>query len=274
MAGPNSEFTYSGKVMGGYVIGTSGYSYDDWRGVFYPPGLPRGKMFEYYCRFFKAVEINSTYYRLPALSSFQSLSQKAPPGFEFVVKAHQSVTHLREKTADSMKQLLALTEPMREKGQLGGILLQFPYSFKNTPGNRDYLKKIRDICRETALFVEFRNITWNREEVFEILSDHQLGYVNVDQPPLKGLLPPQSVVTSHLGYIRFHGRNESQWWKGSNMERYDYEYTPQQLEDWLIRIAEILKKSFRTYIFFNNHPRGQAIGNSKKLEQLLNDYLR
>ncbi|GAB4333911.1 MAG: DUF72 domain-containing protein [Calditrichia bacterium] len=259
--------------MGSYLIGTSGYSYDDWRGVFYPADLPKNKMFDYYTRFYKAVEINSTYYRLPGIQSFERLSQKAPEGFEFVVKAHQTVTHLRENPEESLNRLLLLTEPMKEKAQLGGILLQFPYSFKNTPGNRDYLKKLRDICGDVALFVEFRNISWLREEVYELLKMHQLGYVNVDQPRLKGLLPPQSQVTSHLGYVRFHGRNETNWWQGSNLERYDYEYTPQQLEEWLIRIADILKKSFRTYIFFNNHPRGQAISDSKKLENLLNSYL-
>ena len=119
------------------------------------------------------------------------------------------------------------------------------------------------------LFVEFRNRSWNRPEVFQLLQDNDIGYVNVDQPLLRGLLPPQDRVTTRTGYIRFHGRNKKEWWEGTNQTRYDYLYTREELEEWMIRIAQVLKKSYKTYIFFNNHPQGKAVQNARMLKEML-----
>ena len=97
--------------------------------------------------------------------------------------------------------------------------------------------------------------------------------MNVDEPELKGLLPKQDIVTTDTGYIRLHGRNEKDWWDGTGSDRYNYEYNEEQLKEWLTNISNILKKTYKTYIFFNNHPNGQAVRNARQMVQILNDQM-
>lgn len=256
-----------------YKIGTSGYSYEDWRGVFYPADLPSNQMLEYYAQFFDTVEINSTYYSIPHRSVFYHLGRKTPEGFEFIVKVHKETTHNRQENERAMGEIIDAIQPLDEMGKFSGFLAQFPYSFKNTPENREYLVKTRKLAGIYPIFVEFRNWTWNRPEVFEFLQENQIGYVNVDQPRLRGLLPPQEVVTSQLGYVRFHGRNKAEWWKGTNETRYNYLYSREELQDWLIHISHILQKSAKTFIFFNNHPQGKAVQNARMLKEMIKEQL-
>ncbi|RMG60852.1 MAG: DUF72 domain-containing protein [Calditrichaeota bacterium] len=259
--------------FGEYRVGTSGFSYQDWRGVFYPEDLPTGKMLDYYAQYFNTVEVNSTYYRIPNRAVFYHLSRKTPPDFDFMVKTHQETTHQRQNPEQAMQALIEAVQPLVEAGKFSGFLAQFPYSFKNTPENRDYLKQTRELAGDYPLFVEFRNWTWNRQEVFQFLRENNLGYVNVDQPRLRGLLPPQSVLTTDAGYVRFHGRNKQEWWQGTNETRYNYLYTEEELKEWLGRIATLLKQSKRTHIFFNNHPQGKAVKNALQLKALLESHL-
>lgn len=252
-----------------YKIGTSGYSYKDWEGVFYPPDLLHGQKLDYYAAHFSAVEINSTYYTIPNPAVFYHLNRKTPDNFEFIVKTHRATTHERKDNAQSMKSLLAAVAPIIESGKLRGFLAQFPYSFKNTPASRDYLHQTRELSGEFPLFVEFRNWTWNRPEIFDFLKENGIGYVNVDEPSLKGLLPPQDIATTDIAYVRFHGRNQQNWWEGTNETRYDYLYNDTELEEWIGRLSALIKKNLKTYIFFNNHPKGKAIQNVRTLINLL-----
>ncbi len=256
-----------------YRIGASGYSYADWEGVFYPPGLPKEKRLDYYAQHFDTVEINSTYYRIPHPAMFFHLSRKTPEHFHFMVKANRETTHNREHNRTAVRDLLSAVTPLAESGKLQGFLAQFPYSFKNVQQNRAYLAKTREYFQDYPLFVEFRHDSWNRPEVFEFLRYHRIGYVNVDEPPLKGLLPPQEVHTTPVSYVRFHGRNEANWWTGTNETRYDYLYQAAELNEWVTRLVRLIRSSFRTYIFFNNHPQGKAVKNAQKLKTLLNEAL-
>ena len=255
------------------VIGTSGYSYEDWRGVFYPENLPKGKMLDFYVQHFKTVEINSSYYAIPHPAVFYQMTLKTPVDFEFMVKVHQSTTHERPKDDPALLKLLEAVKPMREVGKFAGFLAQFPYSFKNSPQSREYLKSINDQLQSLPLFVEFRNLTWDQPETYQFLQENQILYVNVDEPPLKGLLKPQEIVTGRLGYVRFHGRNSQEWWEGTNQTRYNYLYSKTELDEWLIGLSRILKKTYKTYIFFNNHPQGKAIQNANMMRELLESYL-
>jgi uncharacterized protein YecE (DUF72 family) len=254
-------------------IGTCGYSYDDWKGVFYPQNLPKNEMLDYYSKVFDTVEINSTYYKIPHPALFFHLSRKTGEGFEFIVKTNQETTHKRQHNNEAMAQLKEAIAPLNEAGKFHGFLVQFPYSFKNTPANRDYLLQTKEFSGEHPLFVEFRNWTWNQPGICEFFKENDIAYVNVDQPRLKGLLPPQQLITSPKSYLRFHGRNEKEWWKGTNITRYDYLYTKDELNDWMIRISHLLKKSYKTYIFFNNHPQGKAVKNAIMLKQMIESYL-
>jgi len=256
-------------ISGEILIGTSGYSYDDWRGAFYPVDLRKPLMLEYYSRFFSIVEINATYYAIPSSATFERLAQKTPDNFEFMVKTHQETTHRRRENAEALAKITTAVRPLAEAGKLKGFLAQFPYAFKNNEINRKYLCETRLLLGHIPLFTEFRHASWSIEPVEKFLADNNIGYVNVDEPVLKGLLPPQGIVTNRIGYVRFHGRNGQKWWDGKGSERYDYLYNESELEAWLVNISGILKKAFRAYIFFNNHPGGKAVKNAMQMIELL-----
>ena len=250
-------------------IGTSGYHYDDWREVFYPPGLPSNKMLEFYAQHFKTVEINATYYTIPNYKTFEKLAERTPDGFQFIVKVNQETTHRRKENESALEKLSESVKPLIDAGKFYGYLAQFPYSFKNNEFNRKYLIDTKRLLKNSTLFAEFRNFTWNKPQITPFLDSNDIGYVNVDEPQLKGLLPKQDIVTNDTGYIRFHGRNEDKWWNGKGSERYDYEYPEEQLNEWLTNISNIISKTFKSYVFFNNHPTGKAVKNAKQMIEIL-----
>jgi len=250
-------------------IGTSGYHYDDWREVFYPAGLPSNKMLEFYAQHFKTIEINATYYTIPSYQTFIKLSERTPDDFHFIVKLNQETTHRRNENESALQKLSESVKPLLDANKFHGFLAQFPYSFKNNEFNRKYLFNTKKLLGSVPLFTEFRNYTWNKPQIPLFLESNDIGYVNVDEPNLKGLLPKQNIVTNNIGYIRFHGRNERSWWEGKGSERYDYEYPEEELTEWLTNISNILRKTFKTYIFFNNHPTGKAVKNAKQMIEIL-----
>ncbi len=255
-------------------IGTSGYSYEDWRGVFYPEDIPKYKMLGFYSQYFEAVEINASYYVIPKQDTFRRMTERTPPHFQFIVKVHQETTHRRKENEASLNQLTESLKPMIDSGKFMGLLAQFPYSFKNNEKNRRYLADTRKFCKDLPLFVEFRHAGWNNPQMIQFLRENNIGYVNVDEPQLYGLLPQQSEVSSDAAYIRFHGRNEADWWEGKGNARYDYEYREEELREWLTHISDILKKTYKTYIFFNNHPKGKAIRNARQMMDILSNQLQ
>ena len=250
-------------------IGTSGYSYDDWREVFYPPKLPSNKMLEFYCQHFPTVEINATYYTIPNYKTFIKMAERTPDNFHFIVKVNQETTHKRRENESALQKLSESVKPLVDAGKFHGYLAQFPYSFKNNELNRKYLVETKHFLQSGVLFAEFRNFTWNKPQINAFLKSNDIGYVNVDEPNLRGLIPMQDIVTNGIGYIRLHGRNEAKWWDGKGSERYDYEYPREELTEWLTNVSTILRKSFKTYIFFNNHPTGKAIKNATQMIEIL-----
>lgn len=256
-------------------IGTSGYSYDDWRGAFYPLRLTKGRMLEYYAREFSFTEVNSTFYHIPAMRVTEALVKKTPEGFVFSVKAHQSLTHGRdaEFTGHAAK-FNAVLKPLREADKLGAVLFQFLYSFRNSRENRDYLARLRESFSGIPAAVEFRHAGWVEELTFDLLRSLDFAYVCVDEPRLKGLVGPVAVRTTDFAYVRFHGRNAPKWWRhGKAWERYDYLYSREELEEWLPRVRSVAGGSRRIFIAFNNHPRGQAVQNARMLVEIVDRLL-
>src|SRR5688572_4315800 len=195
------------------ILGTSGWSFPDWVGHYYPPGTDRSQMLDFYAREFPAVEVNSTYYRIPHSRTFEAIQRKTPPGFEFVVKTHHDMTHLQSRDPQLYRDFAQSIRPLREAGKLTGILAQFPYAFRRTPEHEDFLRRLRDLLGgDEPLFVEFRHRSWMDEDVFRDLDREDLGYVSVDEPDLPGLVPPVARVTGSIAYVRFHGRNKDTWW--------------------------------------------------------------
>jgi uncharacterized protein YecE (DUF72 family) len=251
-------------------FGTSGFSYDDWVGNFYPAGIPRHQWLAYYAREFNTCEINSTFYALPKVANIKAMVQKTSEGFLFSVKANQEMTHLRQDNAEVFEAFRQVIEPVIAAGKLGCILAQFPYSFRLTRENWDYLKLLKERMGDLPVVVEFRNAQWLRDEVFGWLRELELGFCCVDEPPLPNLLPPLAEATSAVSYVRFHGRNSTKWWKHEQAyERYDYTYHPQELSEWLPKIKKLDRMSDRTFVFANNHWRGQAVDTIRQLRVML-----
>ena len=211
-------------------IGTSGFSYDDWKGPFYPEDTDKKDMLAHYCRQFGAVEINSTYYAIPSRSTFLSLARKTPAEFKFSVKAYKEMTHVEVHSPDVFQQFLDALAPLVDSGKLGCILAQFPWSFKRTAQNQERLEAFKDAMGNMPTVVEFRNSEWVVAETFDLLRELDLGFCCVDEPALRGLMPRVSAATSPVAYVRFHGRNAQNWWKHEEAwQRYDYLYTEQEL---------------------------------------------
>ena len=250
-------------------IGTSGYSFDDWKGAFYPEDIAKGKMLDFYAQHFDTVEVNSTYYRIPPHHVFYHMAQKTPDDFHFIVKVHADVTHRRKNPAESIKNLLQELRPLEEANKLKGFLAQFPYSFKGNPANLDYVKSVQEALGSHRLFVEFRHRSWLTEEVLQGFKEHRIGYVSVDEPQLSYMMPPEAHATTDIGYVRFHGRNAENWYHPEKGDRYDYLYTEQELKEWIQPIRKLASASSLTYLFFNNCHLGRAVVNARLMKELL-----
>jgi uncharacterized protein YecE (DUF72 family) len=247
-------------------FGTSGFSYNDWVGNFYPRGMPRREWLNYYAREFNSLELNSTFYALPKLSVLEAMVDKTGKGFLFSVKANQEMTHQRQQDNRVFVAFIHMLQPFIDAGKLGCVLAQFPYSFHFSRQNRDYLEFFRERLGDLPVVFEFRNSQWLKPEVFDWLRNHNLGFCCVDEPQLPNLLPPLAEVTSNIGYVRFHGRNEAKWWQHEHAyERYDYTYSVEELKEWLPRIKKLKNLAEKTFVFANNHWRGQAIGTIRQL---------
>lgn len=249
-------------------IGCSGYSYADWIGPFYPPGTRAGDMLELYAQRFSTVEVNSTYYRLPGVKTFQGMSRKVPRDFRFAVKLPGDITHrgMLEPAAD----FLRVTAPLAEAGQLGPVLAQFPFAFQNGQDQRAYLGRLRDALPGVRLVVEFRHASWQVPAMYRFLEERRLAVAAVDAPALPGLPEAQAAAVSRLGYVRFHGRNAGKWFEHDRAEeRYDYLYSDAELQGWVEKIRAVEAATDEVYIYFNNHFRGQAPANAGELAELL-----
>jgi len=254
-------------------VGTSGYSYDDWVGPFYPANLPPSERLSFYAREFRATELNFTYYRMPNVWTMQRIAAKVPPGFLFTVKAPGELTHERAKDNQVAFQTFRnILRPLQEGNKFGCVLIQFPFSFHATAQNRAYLEFCREQLSDLPVVVEFRNAGWIEPETFEWLRRWQLGFCCVDQPKLEGLVPPIAEATGPVAYVRFHGRNYQKWWKHEEAwERYDYTYAREELEEWVPKIQQLDRATERVFVFANNHWQGQAVDTARQLKLLLGE---
>lgn len=256
-------------------IGPAGWSYDDWKGRVYPE--PAGRGFDplaYLAQYFDTIEINSSFYRPPTPNMSRSWVRRTEvnPHFKFTAKLYQKFTHERgQATADDEKSYKLGLEPLVEAGKLGAVLVQFPWSFKNTEQSRTYLRQVLDQFSDYPLVVEVRHASWNREEVYRFLAERGVGFCNIDQPIFERSLPPSSRVTSSVGYVRLHGRNYETWFsdRADAAARYDYLYSPEELEPWVANIRAIAEHAHEVYVITNNHYQGKGVANALEIKQQL-----
>lgn len=251
-------------------IGTAGYSYEDWKGVFYPEKLDKKKLLDYYSREFNFAEVNTTYYRMPNPFMLNNMQEKTPDAFQFVIKAYRDMTHLRGENKAQFDEFKDALKPLIDVGKLGCVLAQFPTSFRNKEESRDYLRYFKEQMGNIPVVIEFRHEEWIEESIFNLLKEQRLGYVCVDEPRFKTLVPPEARATSEIGYVRFHGRNYQKWWHhAETYERYNYLYSEEELVDWVPKILKLARTTEKTFISMNNHYRAQAAINGRMLRQLI-----
>jgi uncharacterized protein YecE (DUF72 family) len=258
-------------------IGPAGWAYKDWEGVVYPQ-KPSAKFdpLEYLARFFNTIEINSSFYRPFTASTANSWAHRVDKArdFMFTAKLHRVFTHERGKaTAEDEKQVREGMDALTSAGKLGAVLLQFPWSFKNTDDERVYLAKLLERFKDYPLVLEIRHSSWNNPQIYEWLEEMSVGICNVDQPLFAKSIKPADLTTSSIGYVRLHGRNYQDWFreKAPRDDRYNYLYSVDELDPWITRIKEIAAKTKEAYVITNNHFRGQAVVNALEIKATVNE---
>jgi len=251
-------------------IGTSGWSYPDWGGIVYPKSRKINPL-EFIAQHFNAVEINTTFYHpvSPQVAASWVRHTHSANDFHFTAKLWQRFTHETSQPYSPSEVTLFSKgiEPLAASGRLGGILIQFPWSFQNLPETREHILKL---CKDFGPYnkwVEVRHISWDTPEGLKFFEDHGLGFVNIDQPISRTSIRPSATLTSQSGYVRLHGRNAKAWFdkNADRDQKYNYLYSGQELDEWVEKIQALRQKAVTLFAFLNNHYRGQAPANALQL---------
>lgn len=238
------------------IIGTSGWSYPDWKGEFYPKDVPQRKFLEYYATRFPATELNASFYRLPTSKMLDAWLGRTPRAFWFCAKLSRLITHQKKLNdpADALGVYFNRFEPLLDR--MGPILAQLPPSLE-FDGDRTeaFLDAFRGAA-ELPLAVEARHESWFGNEARQLLERHNVALVHAESG---GRWPETDAVTADFVYLRFHGPEEL----------YASSYTPQKLGRVAGRVVEWLESGTTVYAFFNNTDGGHAWRNAEKLRELV-----
>ena len=293
-------------------VGTCSWADEALTKYWYPKGVPSGERLGYYAEHFDTVEVDSTYYRLPALEMVERWAERTPDDFVMHVKAFGVMTRhpvkidqlppdlrddaprddrgrierpSREFRAEIFRRFLEALEPLRSAGKLGGLLFQFPPYVVPKEASYDYLAWARDQVGDDRMLVEFRHRAWyeedQREETLRFLEEHEMSHVVVDAPRMDGKNVPLTVLglTSPLLYLRLHGRNAETWnvRGGSASERFDYLYPEEELAEWVGPLKELSGQAEEAYVLFNNNNRsrvgGREVAQAPTNAEMLRDLL-
>lgn len=239
-------------------LGTSGWSYIEWEGPFYLKGEKR--KLRAYSHVFKIVEIDSTFYRNPSKGTVMGWLKYSPSDFVFTAKMPKLITHdkrlgLKSNLKADLEAYFDLMLPLQLGGKLGCFLIQLPPSCECNLKNLESFFGMLDTAFRYA--IEFRNISWLKDETWDLLKKYDVAYTIVDEP----LLPPDVHLTTDFAYFRWHGKGEKIW--------FDYRYSKDELDGWVPKVQETSNKVKKVYGFFNNHFHGYAPENCLYLlEQL------
>ena len=257
--------------------GPAGWSYKDWAGIVYPEPRPPGfDPLVFIAGYFDTVEVNSTFYGPQPARVAEGWAKKVAhnPDFRFTAKLWRRFTHQRSSawTAAEVAEARATPEALGEAGRFGALLVQFPWSFRRTDENREWLRDIVSTFGDLPLAVEVRHESWNDPAFFADLAEQGVGFVNIDQPQYSDSIAPSARATAPVGYVRVHGRNYRDWWRHDKPhERYDYLYSAEELEPWAERAREVDadETTRETYVVTNNHYQGKAVANALMLRSML-----
>ncbi len=246
-------------------IGTSGYAYPEWSEVLYPRGTKPSRMLAIYERKFPLVELNFSYYQMPGAEQLARMGQRVGPGFQFIVKGHRSFTHAFDET--QLGPFGEAITPLHTRGQLAGVLCQFPQRFHHNDANRRWIATVRQHLEDVPLAVEFRHASWNRPDIGDWLGDEGVTLVSVDVPDIPALYPRQLVQSGPEIYVRLHSRRAETWYSGA--DRYDYSYTDAEMQEWVDALAKQAPQTKRAFVLFNNCRRANAVINARRMISLL-----
>ncbi|MCX7973429.1 MAG: DUF72 domain-containing protein [Candidatus Aminicenantes bacterium] len=239
-----------------FQVGTSGWSYRGWRGLFYPEDLSPSQWLAFYSQYFSTVEINMTFYRFPKPETMEHWAKLTPDNFAFSLKANRRITHLkklREIKAD-LRYMYILAQSLGKK--LGCLLFQLPPSLRiDLPLLEDFLAQL-----ETRFLnvIEFRHPSWYNEAVYDLLRQKKVILCLVSSKQV----PPKMVVTSSTAYVRFHGLTAG----------YRYFYSDSELEVWAANLSQLPVKEI--FIYFNNDYRAHAVQNGLRLRSMLENKVK
>ena len=248
---------------GKLYIGTSGWVYSHWEGVFYPQDLPLKDKLKYFSKHFKTAEINYSFYHLPRPTTYQKWYSETPEGFLFAVKASRFITHIKRLKGVKVAWKQFLDNAISLKEKLGPILFQFPPSFKATEENikrlEDFLKILKTNSLKSKVYslkfaMEFRHKSWCDKKIYQLLKKYKAAWVIADSPSY----PKAEVVTADFVYIRMHG----------SKVLFTSNYTKKELNDLAQKVKKWLGQKKEVFVYFNNDAMGYAIENAKELLKL------
>jgi uncharacterized protein YecE (DUF72 family) len=255
-----------GSMVPRITIGTSGWQYKDWNGLFYPDTIKGTAQLPYFAAHFKSVEINSTFYHMPRRSSVENWAASVPDDFQFAIKMNRFLTHTKRLTSDdqftdTLHEFLYVLEPLGTK--LAAVLVQLPPSMHVADSRLEYLAEQVKLAEQRLhmrlpLAIEFRHSSWFNPTTSAVMRDKNLATVINDSPDR---WPAAKIVTGDLAYIRFHG----------SQQLYRSSYTKDEHANWVEFIKTTCAPCTRILCYFNNDYNGVAVQNAKMLQEMIID---
>jgi uncharacterized protein YecE (DUF72 family) len=254
MSTSNRSLQNKAHVINGTIhFGTSGWTYDHWKGIFYPDTLAKNRWFEYYCEHFSTVELNASFYRIPTHKTVESWKQRSPEHFDFSIKMSRFVSHVKKlKNCErELEWFFSVFEPLSMKIAL--YLVQIPPALRFDPERIVNFSK--NVPRKVNIAFEFRNTSWYRNETVELLRELGFAFCIHDMAGIA----TDKIVTSPFIYIRFHGFDSP----------YGGDYPDSSLQSWADWIKDQAKHGKHIYCYFNNDIGGFAIKNCQRLNAMV-----
>lgn len=252
------------------LVGTSGFQYRDWVTVFYPKNLTPDFWLRYYSRYFQCCEIGFTYFRIPEVSAVQQIVDETRGAIQFVLRLPSRLSQEPVVDVDLARRFAGAIWPLKESGQLSGVLAQFPPEFEFIRDNFDRVCRLRDSLEGIPLVAEFGCPAWNTPRAAKHLASACVALACVDGG---ANLTEKTFycATAGLSYIRFQGRNQSRWLKGDGSTQHDYLYSRAELAAVVPEIRRLEGECDRVLVFMNNPWKGQAVINARMLLEELGD---
>lgn len=247
---------------GPLFCGPSGWAHAQWQGLFYPNSKSKDfHQLEFASRFFNTIELSSSFYQplRPELSQLWCRQVRHNPDFRFTARLWKKFTWERQIDPKDIAVFRAGMAPIEQAGLLGAVLMQFPANFRFTAENRAFFIDLRRALRGLPLVAELRHSSWMEEDALATLIDYHVGFCNVDQPDHSRAMPATSFLTSAVGYVRLCGRNAAG----------PYQYSEDELSDWVHRIRKVHRYSKQTFVVFSNDSGAKSLVNAFQMKQLL-----